>query len=86
MIQGSGSVGQKGKLRVLFIFIALLENVLHSLDHSLSKPIGLGVQRGASNVLYSIDAHKVLEFCRAVLRSIVGHQLRRDAVFCKDAL
>lgn len=73
MIQGSGSVGQKGKVRVLFIFIALLENVLHSLDHLFSKPTGLGVQRGASNVLYTLDVHEVLEFCRAVLQSIVGH-------------
>ena len=63
MIQESGSVGQKSKVRVFFGFIALLEDVLHGLDHSLSKPILLGVHWGASNVLYSIDVHKALESC-----------------------
>jgi len=59
VIQRSGSVGQKSKVRVFFVFIALSEDVLYSLDHSLSKPVLLGVHWGAGNVLHSIDVHKV---------------------------
>jgi len=43
VVQRSGSVRQKSKVRVFFVFIALLDDVLHSLDHSLSKPVRLGV-------------------------------------------
>lgn len=39
VVQGCGSVGQKSEVRIFLVLFAFSENVLHSLDHSFSRPI-----------------------------------------------